>query len=214
MEFHREVLGNGIRLVYSLMPQLLSATFMVGFKAGGRHEDGATPGIAHFAEHIAFKGTRRHPTAESIINAFKDFGAHANAGTSSEMTMFYVKSLAADFAEALQLIEEIALEPAFTEDMVRVESGVITQELKRELDDLDDQTESIIDRLTFGSHPLGGSLLGTLESISAITADDLYGFRRRWYTTDRTVVGLAGNLGDRALEDVRQRLEAMPASSC
>ncbi|OGC44632.1 hypothetical protein A2V54_00510 [candidate division WWE3 bacterium RBG_19FT_COMBO_53_11] len=212
MEFYKEFLSNGIRLVCWPMPHLRSATAMIGFAAGGRHEDAVHPGIAHFAEHIAFKGPRRFPTGQAILEAFQDLGSSANAGTSSEMTVFYVKSPALYLGEAVEIIADIAFDPFFTDENVRVESGAIVQELKEDLDDLATQAEDLSDRLIFGDHPLGGSVLGTLESLQLITADDLHGFRRRWYTTDRTVVGLVGNLEEQVICDLRRRLESVPAS--
>ena len=130
-------LSNGFRIVTDPMPGLQSATVGVWVGAGARHETAGQTGIAHFLEHMAFKGTARR-SARQIAEAIEDVGGYINAYTSRETTAYYARVLAADVPLALDVIADIVLNPAFDPAEIETERHVILQEIGQALDTPDD----------------------------------------------------------------------------
>ena len=213
MDFRREFLGNGIRLVHFSMPYLRSASMMVGVGAGTRHEDAAQQGIAHLTEHISFKLPRSLSGGETIFDMFANFGADVNATTFREKTVFFTLSPAVHLGRAAEILVDMVLDPVFNNKVVRVEAGAVAQEIRGYLDDPGDRVTNLFNRLIFGAdHPMGWNALGTVESVSSMAEDDVREFRRQWYTTDNIVVGVVGKFEDRFIADLRRRLESVPVS--
>ncbi|MFN7053660.1 MAG: M16 family metallopeptidase, partial [Gemmobacter sp.] len=121
-------LPNGFRIVTEHMPGLKSASVGVWVTAGGRHETAAQNGIAHFLEHMAFKGTARRNSLQ-IAEAIEDVGGYINAYTSKEMTAYYARVLSADVELALDVISDIVLNPVFDAKEIETERHVILQEI-------------------------------------------------------------------------------------
>ena len=124
IEFH--TLSNGLRIVTEHMPGLKSASIGIWVQAGGRHERADQNGIAHFLEHMAFKGTKTR-SALQIAEAIEDVGGYINAYTSREATAYYARVLEEDVALGLDVISDILLNPLFDADEIEVERGVILQ---------------------------------------------------------------------------------------
>ena len=133
MTLRLTTLPNGFRIVTEHMPGLKSASAGVRVMAGGRHERAEQNGIAHFLEHMAFKGTQRR-TSLRIAEEIEDVGGYINAYTSREMTAYYARVLEADVGLALDVIGDIVLNPAFDEKEIEVERHVILQEIGQALD--------------------------------------------------------------------------------
>ncbi|MCB2134227.1 MAG: insulinase family protein, partial [Rhodobacteraceae bacterium] len=128
MKTNLTTLSNGLRIVTERMPSLGSAAIGLWINAGGRHEQEDQNGIAHFLEHMAFKGTGRR-TALQIAEEIEDVGGYINAYTSREMTAYYARVLEADVPLALDVISDIVLNPLFEEKEIEVERHVILQEI-------------------------------------------------------------------------------------
>ncbi|MEM9970356.1 MAG: pitrilysin family protein, partial [Pseudomonadota bacterium] len=126
VELHR--LSNGVRIVTEHMPGLASASLGVWVNAGGRHERAEQNGIAHFLEHMAFKGTDKR-SALQIAEAIEDVGGFINAYTSREMTAYYARVLAEDAPLALDVLSDIVLNPVFDPREIEIERHVILQEI-------------------------------------------------------------------------------------
>ncbi len=137
MSVELHTLSNGFRIVTEHMPGLQSASIGVWVDAGGRHELLAQNGIAHFLEHMAFKGTKRR-SALQIAEEIEDVGGFINAYTSRELTAFYTRVLEPDVPLALDVIADIVLNPVFDPAEIEVERGVILQEIGQSLDTPDD----------------------------------------------------------------------------
>ncbi|MGB0440200.1 MAG: M16 family metallopeptidase, partial [Paracoccaceae bacterium] len=133
MTVRTATLDNGFRIVTEHMPGLQSASVGVWVTAGGRHERPEQNGIAHFLEHMAFKGTKRR-NALQIAEAIEDVGGYINAYTSREVTAYYARVLQADVALALDVIGDILLNPVFDPAEIDVERHVILQEIGQALD--------------------------------------------------------------------------------
>ena len=199
VQLHR--LPNGMRVVTEKMPGLNSASVGVWVSAGTRHERLEQNGIAHFLEHMAFKGTKRR-SALQIAEAIEDVGGYINAYTSRETTAFYARVLSEDVPLALDVIADIVLNPVFDTDELEIERGVILQEIGQALDTPDDIIFDWLQEVAYPNQPLGRSILGPAERVEQFSRDDLRAFVAECYGPDRMIVAAAGAVDHDAL--VRQ----------
>jgi predicted Zn-dependent peptidase len=164
-------LSNGLRIVTEDMPGLKSASAGVWVTAGGRHERPEQNGIAHFLEHMAFKGTERR-SALQIAEEIEDVGGYINAYTSREMTAYYARVLKDDVGMALDVIGDIVLNPAFDEADIETERHVILQEIGQALDTPDDIVFDWLQEVSYPDQSFGRTILGPQERVSAFTRSD------------------------------------------
>ena len=189
IEIH--TLSNGMRVVTESMPGLKSASIGVWVLAGGRHERIEQNGIAHFLEHMAFKGTQSR-SALQIAEAIEDVGGYINAYTSREMTAYYARVLQEDVPLGLELIADILNNPVFDPAEIEVERGVILQEIGQAYDTPDDIVFDWLQEAAFPDQPLGRTILGPAERVSAFNRDDLSTFVSEHYSPDRMILAAAG----------------------
>jgi predicted Zn-dependent peptidase len=188
-DVHR--LANGVRVVTEPMPGLSSAAIGLWVTAGGRHERAEQNGIAHFLEHMAFKGTARR-SARQIAEEIEDVGGYINAYTGREMTAYYARVLGRDVPLALDILADIVLAPAMPDPEIEVERGVILQEIGQALDTPDDIIFDWLQEVSYPDQPFGRAILGPPERVSAFRRDDLAGFVAEHYAPGRLVVSAAG----------------------
>ena len=184
-------LPNGLRIVTEDMPGLQSASAGVWVMAGGRHERPEQNGIAHFLEHMAFKGTKRR-TALQIAEEIEDVGGYINAYTSREMTAYYARILQADVGLALDVIGDIVLNPAFDKKEIEVERHVILQEIGQALDTPDDIVFDWLQEVSYPDQAFGRTILGPEERVSQFAAKDLKGFVKENYGPAQMILAAAG----------------------
>jgi predicted Zn-dependent peptidase len=189
VDIHR--LPNGVRLVVEPMPGLSSAAIGVYVAAGGRHEGSDQTGIAHFLEHMAFKGTARR-SARRIAEEIEDVGGYLNAYTGREMTAYYARILGADVARAVDILADIVLAPAMPENEIEVERGVILQEIGQALDTPDDIIFDWLQETAYPDQPFGRAILGPPERVAAFRRPDLSRFIAEHYAPGRIVISAAG----------------------
>ena len=184
-------LANGFRVVTENMPGLESASLGIWVLAGGRHETEAQNGIAHFLEHMAFKGTKRRSALE-IAEAIEDVGGYLNAYTSREVTAYYARVLKQDVALAFDVISDIVLNPVFDANEIETERGVILQEIGQALDTPDDVVFDWLQEVAFPDQPLGRTILVPVERVQSFTRDDLAGFVAQHYGPEQLILSAAG----------------------
>jgi predicted Zn-dependent peptidase len=184
-------LPNGLRIVTENMPGLASASVGIWVTAGGRHERVEQNGIAHFLEHMAFKGTKTR-SALRIAEEIEDVGGYINAYTSREMTAYYARVLGDDVARALDVISDIVLNPVFDPHEIEVERHVILQEIGQALDTPDDIIFDWLQEAAYPDQAMGRTILGPSERVSAFGRDDLSGFVAEHYGPDRMILSAAG----------------------
>jgi len=184
-------LPNGFRIVTEAMPGLASAAIGVWVDVGARHERVEQNGVAHFLEHMAFKGTARR-TALQIAEQIEDVGGHINAYTSREMTAYYARVLAADVPLALDIIADIVLNSAFDPREIEVERGVILQEIGQAMDTPDDVIFDWLQEAAYPAQPIGRSILGASERVSSFARDDLRAFVGEHYGPGQMILSAAG----------------------
>jgi predicted Zn-dependent peptidase len=186
-------LSNGFRIVTENMPGLKSASLGVWVGAGGRHERSEQNGIAHFLEHMAFKGTEKRNSLQ-IAEAIEDVGGYINAYTSREMTAYYVRVLEPDVPLAMDVISDIVLNSVFDPSEVEIERGVILSEIGQSLDTPDDVIFDWLQEVSYPDQPLGRTILGPEERVRSFTRDDLHAFVKEQYTPDQMVLSAAGSV--------------------
>ncbi len=180
------------------MPGLESASIGIWVTAGGRHERPEQNGIAHFLEHMAFKGTKRR-TALQIAEAVEDVGGYINAYTSREVTAYYARVLKDDVPLALDVIGDILLNPVFDPREIEVERGVILQEIGQALDTPDDVIFDWLQEESYRDQALGRTILGPAERIRAFSRADLEGFVGQHYGPGQMILSAAGAVDHDAL---------------
>ena len=190
-------LNNGIHVITHHMPHLETAALGIWVKAGARDERAEENGVAHFLEHMAFKGTPRR-SARAIAEEIESAGGEINAATGMETTTYYARVLKQDWALALDILADIFTSPELDEEELERERDVILQEIAAAHDQPDDLVFDLAQAASFGDHPLGRSILGTQELVGAVTRQQILDWRNRNYWGSRIVVAAAGNIDHQA----------------
>ena len=191
MTVQQHQLANGFRVVSENMPGLKSASIGIWINAGGRHERVEQNGIAHFLEHMAFKGTKTR-SALQIAEAIEDVGGFINAYTSREVTAYYARVLENDVPLAMDVISDIVLNPVFDPAEIEIERGVILQEIGQAHDTPDDVIFDWLQEESYRGQPLGRTILGPTERVSAFSRDDLSRFVGEHYGPGQMILSAAG----------------------
>ena len=198
-------LPNGVRVAVEPMAGLHSASIGVFVTAGGRHERPEQNGIAHFLEHMAFKGTPTR-SARAIAEEIEDVGGYINAYTGKEMTAYYARVLAADVGRGLDILGDIVLNPLFDQPDIDVERGVILQEIGQALDTPDDIIFDWLQEAAYPEQPFGRTILGPAERVEGFGRADLSGFVSEHYAPDRIIIAAAGAVDPNAIVATSKRL--------
>ena len=204
--FERTTLSNGVRVLTAPMPQAQSVSCFVMFAAGARYETADISGIAHFAEHMFFKGTKRRPTARDIATEIDGIGGEFNAFTGKEYTGYYVKCAAGTRDIALDVLVDMMRNSRFDPEEIEREKGVIVEEMNMYFDTPRDFVGGVYENLLYGDQPLGRDIIGSKETVRAATRDTFTSFIDRWYRPERMVVGLGGRVGDGLVERLEELL--------
>src|SRR5205807_9656113 len=179
---------------------------------GSRFEDDRIGGVSHFLEHLFFKGTARRPSAKEIAEAIEGVGGVMNASTDKELTAYWARVPADRLELAVDVIFDILSHSRMAPEDVERERMVILEELKMYLDQPQDYVHSLFERIMWPDHPLGRDIIGTTESVSGTSRDDLTAYVRSHYGLPNLVVGLAGAIEhDRSVELLESRL-SLPES--
>jgi predicted Zn-dependent peptidase len=184
-------LPNGFRVVSEPMPGLASASVGIWVTAGARHERAEQNGIAHFLEHMAFKGTKNR-SALQIAEAIEDVGGYINAYTSREVTAYYTRVLQNDVGLAVDVLADILLNPVFDEGEIEIERGVILQEIGQSLDTPDDVIFDWLQEKSYPDQPLGRTILGPAERVNNFAKPDLQNFVGEHYGPGQMILAASG----------------------
>src|SRR6476661_6571324 len=206
----RDVLDNGLRLITETMPHVRSVTIGVWLTRGSRHEDEPRSGIAHFVEHMLFKGTGTR-SAEDIAQAIDSIGGQLDAFTAKEYASYYIKVLDEQLPLAVDLLSDIVLRPAFAADEVEREKKVILEEIKMVEDTPDDLVHELFTQHFWEGHPLGRPILGSKETVEGFTRETLLEYFRSAYVAPNMIISAAGNLDHaRVRELVETAFQGLP----
>lgn len=208
---------NGIRLLHKQVPHTKIAHCGFLLDIGSRDEGPHQQGLAHFWEHMAFKGTHKRK-AFHILNRLETVGGELNAYTTKEKISFYATLLSTHFERAFELLTDLTFNSTFPGRELEKERGVILEEMSMYQDAPEDAIVDDFDAVVFGAHPLGVNILGTRESVSGFTSADFYAFYNENVRTDRLVFSSVSNLpfkevkrlADKFLADLPARLGPRP----
>jgi predicted Zn-dependent peptidase len=195
------------------MPTVQSVTCFVMLAAGSRYERADNRGIAHFAEHMFFKGTERRPTAKDIAAEVDAIGGEFNAFTGKEYTGYYIRCAAEERDTALDVLVDMLRNSRFDPEELEREKGVILEEMNMYFDTPRDYIGSLYEDLMFGDNPLGWETLGKRDTVKAATRETFLDYVGSWYRPDRMVVGVAGNIGPGLQEKVEELLGDLAGAS-
>ena len=197
----REVFDNGLSLLTEAMPDVRSVSIGVWLSRGSRHDKVEERGMAHFIEHMLFKGTKTR-SAEDIAQAIDSLGGQLDAFTAKECASYHVRVLDEHLSDALAVLSDVVLNPAFEPDEIAREKKVILEEIKMVEDTPDDFVHELFTQHFWEGHSLGLPILGSPDSISSFTATQLQDFFKRSYVASNVIVSAAGNLEHVRLRDL------------
>lgn len=201
---NKDVLDNGLTVLTERMPQVRSVSMGVWVKTGSRSESPELNGVAHFVEHLLFKGTRRR-TAEEIAREVDSIGGHLDAFTGKETACYSAKVLDDHLPLAFDILSDLVLHPRFDPDEMERERRVVLEEIKMEEDTPDDLVCEIFTQNFWRNQPLGRPILGTARSVGRLDRDRVAGYFREHYAPDQLVVSAAGHLNHPDILDLASR---------
>jgi predicted Zn-dependent peptidase len=203
--FQKSTIANGVRLILVPMVGVNSVATSVMVSVGSRYETPATNGISHFLEHMVFKGTKKYPTTDDV-NIIERAGGLQNAYTDIDITNYHNKVLSTDWRLALDINKELALKPLLDEKHVELERNVILEEMKRYEDEPAAKVGEAFHQMMYPGTRLGMRIIGEAKSLLAADAQTLRDHHAAWYTPDRLVVTIAGDI-DKHLLSIRPAVE-------
>lgn len=205
MDFQKTTLVNGLRVVTIPMPSMESATVEVFTGAGTRHEKEKVNGLAHFLEHMVFKGTKSYPSAQKVAGAVDSIGGEINAHTSKEATAYYIKAWEKHLPVAFGVLSEFIKCPLLKEEEIEKEKGVILEEIAMYEDLPMRKAPEVFEELLYEGSPLGWDILGRKETVSEIKREDFLNYREANYRPENMVVAVAGRFDkDKVLDMVEK----------
>jgi predicted Zn-dependent peptidase len=193
-KIHSSTLPNGLPLYRVDLPGTRAVTVLVAFEAGARTERAEENGMAHFLEHLVFKGGEKYDDYRKVNETAERMGAVLNAYTSHDLVAFHITCRAEVVGEAIDLLTDFVGRPRIDQEELDRERGVVIQEIARANDQPSVVAEHLIDRAAFGDHPLGRPVLGPEEHLRTFSRDAILAFRRRQWAGARGGAFLVGNL--------------------
>src|SRR5215213_2785252 len=187
-------LPNGLRIHHVPMPGTRAVTVLVAFNAGARTERPEENGMAHFLEHLVFKGGEIYDDYRKVNETAERMGAVLNAYTSHDLVAFHITCRAEVVDQAADLLTDFVGRPRIDAEELDRERGVVIQEIARYNDQPSAVAEMLIDRAAFGDHPLGRTVLGPEEHLRSFSRDAIVAFRNRRWAGERGGAFVVGNL--------------------
>ncbi len=194
MKYQKHTLKNGLRIVLSPMLDTETATVIVMAGTGSRYESEKENGLAHFLEHMFFKGTKKRPNTLDISRELDAVGAEYNAYTSKDHTAYYAKVDARHLDIALDVVSDLFLNAKLEREEIERERGTILQEINMYEDMPQRRVGEHFETLLYGKHALGRDIAGPKKNIQSFKREDFVRYLRRGYTADNVVVGVAGKI--------------------
>ena len=188
-----QVLDSGLELIRIPMTSISSVTALVLGNTGSRYEKPAQQGLAHFFEHMVFKGTKKYPDPQVLASTIDAVGAQSNAFTSKEYTGYYVKAASKHLERSLDVLSDMLLQPLIRPEDIEREKGVIIEEINMYADSPMQDIDNVFDQLLFENESLGHDVIGTKETVSRMTHQDFLDLLSGWYGLPNLTLVLAGD---------------------
>ena len=203
MEYYAKTLNNGIRIIHKPVKSLVGHCAIM-INAGSRDEKENEHGIAHFIEHVIFKGTQKRK-AYHILSRLDDVGGELNAYTTKEETCIYASFLIQDFERAVELLHDITFNSVFPEKEIEKEKEVIIDEINSYKDNPSELIFDEFEELIFSNNPMGRNILGTPELLKSFTKEDILRFIQNNYHTDQIVFCSVGNISEKKIDKIARK---------
>ena len=205
MPYKTETLKNGLRVVTVGAPHLHSLDLTLYFKVGSRNDPPDRKGMAHFLEHMVFRGAKRFPSSLDLEIAFEEIGGTVNAATDADSTCFYARIQPESLDRGVELLAAMVQEPLLRD--VLIERDIILEEALEDLGELGDEInpDVVVSRLLWPDHPLGEPVIGDREGIASITEQDLRQHLHTWYTPANAVLVGVGPISHQTMVEAAQR---------
>jgi predicted Zn-dependent peptidase len=204
LSYSKTTLSNGVKILTMQLPHVRSAAMGIWLDTGSRDESPEENGMAHFIEHMLFKGTKTR-SAYEIAKAFDAIGGHSNAFTSMENTCYHVKAIDTYLEKMSDILSDIFLNPSFIEEEMDNERQVVLQEIGMTEDNPDEFVHLLFDSHYWEGHPFSRSILGTPENLMSFTRNDILEFFRRNYAPEKIIISAAGNVDHSRVVDLMGR---------
>ena len=195
--YRKTTLANGLRILTASMPHTRSVAMSIYVGAGSRYETPAQAGLAHFIEHLCFKGTEHHPTPQSLSRVIDGIGGSINAATDRELTVFYCKVARPFFEIALDVLCDLVRRPLFVPEEVEKERQVVIEELATVGDSPAQQVDALLDETMWPDQALGRDVAGSDSSVRGLTREMALDYLGRQYVPNNVVVSVAGAITHR-----------------
>ncbi|OGY59473.1 MAG: hypothetical protein A3F24_00440 [Candidatus Colwellbacteria bacterium RIFCSPHIGHO2_12_FULL_44_17] len=196
MNFRKQTLANGLRLITVPIAGSLTTTVLVLVEAGSEYETKEINGLSHFLEHMCFKGTKTRPSSQNISKELDTLGAHYNAFTSDEMTGYYATIAKENTDKAIEIISDIYLNSLLKEEDIDKERGPIIEEINMREDDPGSKVWELWPELLYGDQPAGWKITGSKESVKMLKREDFLRYFNKRYIAENTVVVIAGDIDE------------------
>jgi predicted Zn-dependent peptidase len=192
-EITKHTLDNGVRVLVEPVTYVRSAAVGLWCRTGSRHEEDREAGITHLIEHMLFKGTSNR-NAKQIAEAIEGRGGALNAFTDKETTCYYCRVLCDDVENGVDVLSDMMLHSLIDPEELKREAEVVLEEIKRSEDEPSDHVHDLHLQFRWPGHPLGKPIIGTPESVSSFTREDIVGYMDRRYRADNVLLAVAGNV--------------------
>ncbi|MDQ3098241.1 MAG: insulinase family protein [bacterium] len=202
MEYKKTILKNGLRLISIPMKDLKSATVLVLVGTGSRYENEKNNGIAHFLEHMFFKGTEKRPNTTDISGEIDSLGADYNAFTGKEYTGYYIKSASTHLKTSIDILSDMLINSKFDTEEIEREKGVICEEINMYEDTPMRHVGDVYEALAYQGNPLGFDTAGTKEVVKSLNRDIFINYLNHFYTPNNMVVIISGDIEKYNVEEL------------
>ncbi len=209
-KYFKTTLDNGVRILSEYLPDSESYALGICVKVGARDDFNGVAGMAHFLEHIIFKGSKKL-SARKIATSFESLGAYTNAFTTQENILFYVRALNSHFNKTFAMLSDIVMNPEMRSKDIEKEKSVIIEEIKSYEDDPEEQIFDFADNLLFGTHPLGNPIVGTVDSVSKISSELLKNFHQTYFQPQNIIVVVSGAIPHHQLINLAKKYLKLPS---
>ncbi|MCM8770909.1 MAG: insulinase family protein [Candidatus Omnitrophica bacterium] len=203
--YYKTDLDNGLKIISHPMPNTHSVALGLWLNVGGRYENKKNKGIAHFFEHLAFKGTKKY-SSRQIKESIEGVGGSLNGFTSEEFTCYFVKIPSVYLKRALDILSDMILNPCLPASEIEKERTVILEEIKMHKDMPQSYVYELLDELLWPGHPLGLSIIGNVESIMRLRRKDLLDFKEKYYTLPNLIIAACGQLEQKKVLDYAKEI--------
>jgi predicted Zn-dependent peptidase len=197
MKYSRKTLKNGLNVFVLNIADAQSVVFTIFVKAGSRYEKADEAGVAHFLEHVFFKGSKKYPQATDISTLIDGIGGDFNAATSKEWTEFYIRAEKHNFEMIFEILTDMIQNPLFAQKEIDREKGVVIEEINLYQDNPGAQVENNLEKIMWPKSKLGKEIIGTRESIRAMSRKQIFGFKQTYYQPKNMILGISGAVSEK-----------------